>query len=120
MPGAIVHIAGGPDAEDVMTDTWGHLKAHPGVQHHGVIVFAEAAFGGERVILHADFGPDAGYGPWFYEHAHEWLWGQDTEPGEIYTFSGWYRTDSSGDHEFHGEVTSAPLAERSATVAKEP
>jgi len=72
-------------------------------------VFAEAEFGGERVILRADFGPDAGYGPWFCEHVHEWLWEQETQPGRIYTFAGWYRTRQSGDHEFHGEITSVAL-----------
>lgn len=101
----------GIDPEAVREDTWGHLRTQSNAWHPGVIVFAESAYGGERVILHADFGDGVPDSPWFYEHVHEWLWGQDAEPGALYTFTGWYRVGRSGAYEFHGAIASAALAE---------
>jgi hypothetical protein len=90
-------------AERVMRDTWGHLDDVPGIKHHGIILFAEGAFGGERVILRSRFGA-GGYGPWFYEGIHEWLGEQDMEDGRIYRFEGWYRLCKNGRHQFVGKV----------------
>ncbi len=72
MSGMIVQVVGGPDPERVMQDTWGHMQAAPNVKHAGAVVFAHGAYG-EQVVLSVDFGDSAGYGPWFYEHVHEWL-----------------------------------------------
>lgn len=112
---AVIYAAGAPDPGEVLEGTWGHLKAQPDVQHPGVIVFAEAQFGGERVILHADFGPDAGYGPWFFDHVHAWLYEQDAHLGRIYTFTGWYRTSESSEYGFSGEITSVALTGQPAS-----
>lgn len=111
----------GTDPEAVRENTWGHLKAQPDVWHPGGVVFAESAYGGERVILRADFGDGVPDSPWFYQHLHEWLWEQDTEPGALYTFTGWYRIGRSGAYEFRGEIASAPLtAEPLATLHPAP
>ena len=99
-------VVGGPKREDVMRDTWGHLDAKPGVEYPGKIIFAESCYGGEQVILSAEFG-DAGYGPWFYEGIHDWLCDQDTEVGKIYTWTGTYRLDS--EHHFEGTVKAVDL-----------
>jgi hypothetical protein len=93
----------------VMEDTWGHMRDTPDIRHHGTVIFAESEYR-ERVVLCSDFG-DAGFGPWFWEHAHEWLSEQDMKPGRIYTFRGWYLISSDGldEYEFSGKITSAPL-----------
>lgn len=100
----VVAIFGaGFDPTAIMRETWGHLDARPGVEHPGQIVFAEGAFGGERIVLSVDFG-DAGDVPWFYAGIHEWLLDQDAEPGSIYRFDGVYRLAADGANEFVGEV----------------
>lgn len=91
-----------------MRDTWGHLDARPGVKYAGTIIFAEGQYGGERIILHADFG-NAGYGPWFYEGINDWLCEQDTEPGKLYHFTGCYRLARNNTHEFVGTITTTGL-----------
>lgn len=97
-------MVGGPNPEEVMRDTWGHTDARPGVRYPGTILFGEGEYGGDRIILRADFGEEAGYGPWFYEGIHDWLFEQRTEPGSLYRFTGWYRLSCDGSHEFTGEV----------------
>lgn len=99
-------------AKQVMRSTWGHMDARPGVKYPGAIVFAEGAFGGDRVVLSSEFGDEAGYGPWFYEGIHGWLFEQDIEPGKVYRFEGWYRLTHAGDHEFVGEVRALVLGEK--------
>lgn len=100
----LVIAVGGPDPGEIMRDTWGHMDARPGVKYPGSILFAEGAFGGELIILRSEFGAEAGYGPWFYEGIHDWLCKQETEPGHIYHFDGWYRLSRSGEHEFVGTI----------------
>ena len=90
-------------ANEVMRATWGHMDAEVGVKYPGTVTFAEGAYGGEQIILSAEFG-DAGYGPWFYEGIHDWLFEQDTEPGFIYRFTGWYRLCKNGKHQFVGKI----------------
>lgn len=102
-------VAGGPKREEVMRDTWGHLDARAEVKYPGTILFAEGEYGGERFILRSDFGDEVGYGPWFYDGIHDWLHEQDTEPGQLYRFDGWYRLHDD-EHEFVGEIR--PLAFR--------
>lgn len=104
-------VVGGLDPDKVMQETWGHLNARPNVRHAGVIVFAHSVYDGP-VVLSVDFGDAAGDGPWFYEHLHEWLAEQDdAEPGTCYRFTGWYRHDGNGTHEFVGDTTPVPLTE---------
>lgn len=98
----------GRKVERIMRDTWGHTDARPGVRYRGTIVFAEGAFGGDRIILSAEFG-NAGYGPWFYEGIHDWLFEQTAEPGNLYRFDGCYRLCRGGAHEFAGVITALPL-----------
>lgn len=104
---AVVDAYGERKAEEALRDTWGHMDATPDVQYPGFILFAEGAFGGERVILQSEFG-DAGYGPWFYHGIHEWLCAQDAEPGKLYRFEGVYRLHD-GSHEFVGTITTTEL-----------
>lgn len=108
MSGIIVDVLAGRKVGEVMRETWGHLDAKPGVRYQGVILFAAGAFGGEQVILHSEFG-EAGYGPWFYEGIHDWLCEQETEPGRLYRFEGFYRLKRNGEHEFTGTVTTTEL-----------
>jgi hypothetical protein len=89
--------------EEVMRKTWGHLDDAPGVKHRGIIRFAEGAFGGQQMILTSEFGL-GGYGPWFYEGIHDWLCEQDTEPGVVYRFTGWYRLCKNGKYQFVGKI----------------
>jgi hypothetical protein len=106
--GGVVEIIGWLDADEVMRDTWGHLDAKPGVPYHGTITFAEGAFGGERIILASEFG-DAGYGPWFHQGIHDWLMDQDTEPGMLYHFTGYYLLTPSGEHTFTGTINDVSI-----------
>ena len=102
-----IHVVGGPDPEQIRRDTWGHLDAEPGVPHAGVIVFAGGAFGCDQMILCADFENDtAGDGPWFYQHVHQWLCKQRTEPGTCYRWTGYYRHTGPDDEtgEFVGTI----------------
>lgn len=108
MTGVVVHVVGGPNPEEVMRDTWGHLDARPGVRYAGTILYAESAYGGERVVLSAEFG-NAGFGPWFYEGVHDWLCEQQTEPGQLYRFTGTYRLGRGGAHVFAGDVEEVPV-----------
>lgn len=100
----IEDVTGSHRIEKIMRETWGHMDAHPGVKYRGVIVFAEGAYGGERIILQAEFG-NAGYGPWFYAGIQDWLSEQETEAGHIYRFEGTYCLRRGGHHEFVGNVT---------------
>ncbi len=105
-------VVGGPDREEVMRDTWGHLRCAPNVTHTGVIVFAGGAYGSDQMILTVAFDNDtAGYGPWFHQHVHAWLCEQRTEPGTCYRWTGWYRHTGPDDPigEFVGEITTVPL-----------
>ncbi len=94
-------VVGGPDPDAVMRETWGHLDAEDGRRYRGSILFAEGQYR-DQVLLSVDFG-EAGYGPWFYEGIHDWLIQQDTEPGYIYKFDGFYRRRGER-HEFVGEI----------------
>lgn len=96
-------VAGGPKREEVMRDTWGHLDAQPDIRYPGTILFAESEYGGDRMVLRADFGDEAGYGPWFYEGIQDWLYEQTIDPGKLYLFVGWYRLVDD-EHEFVGNV----------------
>lgn len=107
----VVDAFGDRRVAEVVEDTWGHMRAHPNVWQHGKIVFAEGAFGGEQIILACDFGEDAGYGPWFYEQIHDWLCDQKTEPGNLYTFTGWYRVKRDDSYQFRGKIATTSLEE---------
>lgn len=98
-------------ANKALRETWGHLDAEVGVHYLGTITFAEGAFGRQRIILTSDFG-DAGYGPWFYEAIHDWLCEQETEPGKLYHFQGWYRLRNDGQHQFVGKIHSTAIDSR--------
>lgn len=101
--GTVYEVTGARRYTMVMRETWGHMDARPGVEYPGTILFAEGAYGGEQMILRADFGEEAGYGPWFYEGIQDWLSEQETEPGELYLFTGSYRLAGDG-HEFTGTI----------------
>jgi hypothetical protein len=103
MGGVIVDAYGERKAKAVMRETWGHLDAEEGVIYPGTITFMEGCYGGERMILSAEFG-DAGYGPWFYYGIHDWLSEQDTEPSTVYLFTGTYQLVDEAHH-FVGTTT---------------
>lgn len=84
----VVDVLGARRAAAVMRDTWGHLDATPGVRYPGTILFCHGEYG-TSVVISSDFGDEAGYGPWFYEGLHDWLFDQDTEAGNVYRFTGW-------------------------------
>lgn len=94
---------------EVMRDTWGHMDAKPGVRYEGEIVFAAGAYGGECIILRAEFGA-ASYGPWFYEGVHAWLWEQEMEDGNVYRFTGSYTLGPDGSQAFSGDIALVDLA----------
>ena len=79
------------DPDEVMRETWGHMDAKSGVVYPGTILYAGGQYGGDSMILKAEFG-DAGYGPWFYYGIHEWLAEQDIEESTVYLFTGTYQT----------------------------
>jgi hypothetical protein len=88
----------------VMRDTWGHMGANPGTRYRGHVVFAAGCYGGERIVLEAEFG-NAGFGPWFYEGVNEWVsWLEDIEEGHLYRFEGYYRLGADGTHVFEGDL----------------
>lgn len=103
MAGIIVDAYGERKAEQVMRDTWGHMDAKEGVTYPGTIVYAGGQYGGESMILSAEFG-DAGYGPWFYYGIHDWLGKQDIEGSTVYLFTGTYQLDDE-QHKFVGTTT---------------
>ena len=96
-----------PDARRVaavMEDTWGHLRVRPRVRHHGQIVFAEGIYGGDGIVtLRCDF-PTLNDGPWFYDALIDFLLEQETEPGQVYRWTGWYRLTKAHGDEFVGTV----------------
>lgn len=95
--------------EVVYRQTFGHMDANPGTRYKGTITFAETAFSDPgKAILHSDFG-NAGFGPWFYEGIHEWLWDQETLPGRIYYFTGYYQLRKDNKHTFVGTITSKEI-----------
>lgn len=103
MGGVVEWVVGGPDPEQVMRDTWGHLDAEVGVQHPGTILFAQTV-SGEQFILSYDFGETAGHGPWFWDGLHQWLYSQETEDGAVYRFTGYYLLTRHDVHKFVGDV----------------
>lgn len=108
MAGVVEDVLGGRKVERVMRDTWGHMDANPGTRYKGTILFAECEFSGDgTVALACDFG-NAGFGPWFYEGIQDWLFEQETEPGFIYRFEGYYQLARGGHHKFVGEITEYP------------
>ena len=109
MTGVIIDAYAERRREKVMRDTWGHMDANPGTRYRGHIVFAEGAFSGHGVIaLACEFG-NAGCGPWFYEGLNDWLCDQETEPGKLYRFDGYYRLAAGERHEFVGTITTTEL-----------
>lgn len=100
-------VYGARKAAEAVEDTWGHFGAAPG-KHDGWILFTHGTYG-DLTVIDVDFGDAAGYGPWFYEGIHSWLCYQDTKPGKVYRFKGWYRACKNGAHQFVGKVREAPL-----------
>jgi hypothetical protein len=104
MSGIVVDAYAERRAANVMRDTWGHMDANPGTRYKGHVVFAAGCYGGERIVLAAEFG-SAGYGPRFYEGVNEWVsWLEDVEEGRVYRFDGYYRLGAGGSHVFEGDV----------------
>jgi hypothetical protein len=89
------------DPAEVQRETWGHMDANPGTRYRGHVVFAAGCYGGERIVLEAEFG-NAGFGPWFYEGVTEWLSWLELEEGHVYRFEGFYRLGAGGSHVFEG------------------
>jgi hypothetical protein len=81
-------------AAQVMEATWGHLRPASG-RHDGHVVAARSEFGGERVLLTADFG-DVDDSPWLFESLTQLVDEADMPEGSVYRFDGALVVDGNG------------------------
>lgn len=80
---------------------WGQQQLRKNRIYKGYIVFAWSAFGGDLVVLDADFKglPDS---PWLFDAIHEFAFQDmsDLKEGAVYRFDGTFR-----NYEFNGTRT---------------
>lgn len=80
------NVYGARRATEVCESTWGHLR--PGVgRHPGCIIAACSIYGGERLVVSADFDavPDS---PWLYEAICDLVNDADLSEGAVHRFNG--------------------------------
>lgn len=97
----IVDVYADRRAIESVNDTWGHLQANPHTRYHGTIVFAHSAYGGDLVVVSAEFKGLAD-SPWLYEHMEDFVAASETEPGNVYRWSGTYQATKARGPEFKG------------------
>ena len=96
----IEDVYGERKKEEVMNDTWGHLKPSEGSTYGGYILYTIGCYGDITCIQnHFRDLPDS---PWFYDDLHN-LIGDQEERGIIYLFLGSYCR--SRDPKFIGVTT---------------
>jgi hypothetical protein len=87
----------------ILKDTWGHLAPSKNRTYRGYIVFSIAGYGGDMVILDADFVGLPG-SPWFFDAMHHFVFGEpqwsDLIDGAVYRFEGSFR-----NYRFRGKRT---------------
>lgn len=78
--------------QEVMEDTWGHLRPKPKKVYRGTILFAHGEYG-DIVPLRCHFKglPSS---PWFFEDMMEFISENLGERGSIRIFEGTYATES--------------------------
>jgi hypothetical protein len=86
----------------MMESAFGHLRAKPGQEFTGHMVFA-FSLEGYQVLLDFDFaGLDCS--PWLHEDAEDFMWAKCKERGQVYRFDGRYVVHKSGRRRFIGRV----------------
>jgi hypothetical protein len=99
--GTVVDVFGERKYNEVMDDTWGHLKPEKGRKYYGYILMYYS-FNGYFGVLDWEYeGLDGS--PWQYDHFNAWIevfidyrndiknrGGQDLLPG-VYRYEGWYK-----------------------------
>mgnify|MGYP003136357968 CR=1 FL=1 len=94
--------------QEVMRDTWGHLKPKNDEIYIGYIIFAVSCFNSsESIIVDTYFGvPDS---PWFYADIIEYV--EENKPLKhgVYEFRGTYTVTKAENnrnyYEFDGNIT---------------
>jgi hypothetical protein len=77
-----------PSKEEVMEDTWGHLRAKQGTMYTGYVIFTLTAFG-DYVTIDYDF-KDLDSSPWLYDNVYDFVVRKAKDKGKIYKFTGTY------------------------------
>ncbi len=103
-----------PEAvEAVLHDTWGHLKAVPGRDYEGHIVFAHTCHG-ELTILDWSFGDLSG-GPWLPHEMMDFISSKvpiDTDGFRLWCFRGVFRELKNGKGRFRGTIRPQRVVDR--------
>jgi hypothetical protein len=105
------HDAGAVEA--VLHDTWGHLKAVPGRDYRGHVVFAHTT-NREVVVLEWEFEDLCG-GPWFPNQLMDFVSSKvpmNTEGFRMWRFEGTFRELRNGNGRFRGTVRPQRLVDR--------
>ena len=84
-------------------DTWGHLAPCQDFTYEGHIIFALGAFGGDRMVIDADF-EDLPASPWLFQALNDFIGDHQGEAGGVYRFDGTFR-----NYVFEGEVQKMTL-----------
>ncbi|HEY9373784.1 hypothetical protein, partial [Streptomyces sp.] len=94
-------------ANQIIEDTWGHLHPEAG-RHDGYLVAAFSAYGGERLLITAEFRdqPDS---PWLYDAMYRLILDADMDEGAVYRFTGAVIADGK-QLRFDGEWTQILIA----------
>lgn len=98
--------------QQVMEETWGHLRAKPNSSYNGSFVFAHT-LEGYTVLLDWDFPDELECSPWLHEdteafmeyHAEKADWPR----GTVFRFEGRYEVDKDGYRGFTGKVKKKSL-----------
>jgi len=96
--------------EEVMNDTWGHMKPKAGRKYYGYM-FMYYSFNGHFGILDWHYEGLEG-SPWQYDHFNAWVnrfiddknkilnsGGEDIKPG-VHRYDGWYKAFKNGRCQF--------------------
>lgn len=99
--------------QQVMEETFGHLRAKPGEKFYGTFIFCHD-MGGMDCLIHFEFPDELNDSPWLHEDITDFM-GRvidkaNSPRGAIWKFTGWYIVDKKGWRRFKGKTKRVPIA----------
>lgn len=110
----IIDCYGFRKQQQVMEETWGHLRAKPGTEYRGWFIFAHD-LEGMTVLLAFAFPSELEDSPWLHQDTHDFmeviidreLHGKKScheIRGVLWKFEGVYRVSDKGERRFVGKT----------------
>ncbi|MFY4731217.1 hypothetical protein [Nitrospira sp. BLG_2] len=98
--------------QQVMEETWGHLRAKPNSSYNGSFTFAHDLTGMD-CLLNFDFPDELDDSPWLHQDIQDYMSytieKHGNKRGTIFRFEGRYEVDSKGCRRFVGKCKQKSL-----------